>query len=787
MARDYDHILNSNQYILLCSGYNAAYTYYYAMALKGNMQYYMYAGSYISITANSATQTIAATRKAKNLCIMADSQSLYQATAFSNGDCQRDMQDTKATVVNNYTVCFIEEDDAITAFLFNTGWYKTAINDVEEGAYYIQFTDNSGATQKVLLSEKVNANVVYYKQTGLNINLSKNVTVTKEELPTVTITDNVDNTTATGTATGANSGTIVLTADSGYKIDNAAVSYMNTSGYAASANMQVSEDGQTATWTGTDIDFTTALTITGSASPQSVTPTFTNNIPHSSYTYAGSNHQYTVNLQADDGYLFDGTPEATYTGYSSDSGVSVSFAVSSDRKTASAVLPDVDENTPIVLSGSTVEETAINVVNNISGTTETHTYDGNTLSVVVSGTAGHYRFKNPQISYTDSEGNEQTADLSVSMVDNVPTASATIEGVKNGSTATIGGTFEYATYVYESLSNCALSEPLPEYVFEGDSVTANLTVNENTLFEDAPVFQYFTSGEFPATQEMTVSTDKTTAQGTFTIPTDYNLQTLTISATATPQTVVGENYGAINVYKVDKDSLQAFSRKRFFKETSTDGTVTAINLGDYVNRIKRIFLDIPASSTDVIKCGNYNTGVECYAPESDEITVNFGSVTLPTPNGDNTDYESDFELFVPFKGFVTVPSAYAGKEISLEYEVNIITGGGVAKLKCGDDVFSVEDVEPSQDVLYRTANENVNLIGGEKWNESVLYGLEPFARVMYYDSLNKDEVNADCRAVNLADLSGFAAVDDVELDTTDAMTIDEQENILKLLQSGVYF
>ena len=786
MAREYDHIIASdNNNLVLVSGWDAAFTYRYLLLKKSNVL--RIASARPTLVINSST-SISMTRLADRFSALADSDSTVAATSYDAGNISSESTGYPTiTVVDNYLLCFTTEDDAITVFLFNTKRGSKSISDVAEGDYYIAYTDSSGASRKVKIGTKVAANYVYYKVLGLDIDFTQAITVTRETLPEMTLTNNVDNTTAEGTVTGENSGSVTLNAADGYKIDSAAVSYMNTDGYATSANLQIAEDGLSATWTGTDIDFSTALTLSGTASPVSTEPTFTNNIPNSTYSYSGSNHQYVVNLQADNGYIFDGTPEATYTGYSSDTPVSVSFAVSSDKKTASAVCPDVDENTPIVLSGSTTEEVTVTVVNNIDGTTETHSFDGTTFAITVTGSAGHKRFKNPQLAYTDSDGNEQTADMSVSLVDNVPTAIATLTDVENASTVNVNGSFEYATYIYESLSNCSLSESLPEYVFKGDSVTVNLTANENTLFESSPVFEYFDSGSFPVSQEMIVSADKKTVQGTITIPSDYDLQTLTVNATATPQTIVGENYGAINVYKVDKDSLQAFSRKRFFKETSTDGTVTAINLGDYVNRIKRVFLDVPTIADDVIKCGNYNTGVPCYAPEADIITIDFGSILLPTPNGDNTDYESDYQLFLPFKGFVSIPISFAGKTVALSYDVNIITGGGVAKLKIDDEIIQVEDVEPSEDVLYRTASETVNLIGGEKWNEAVLYGLTPFVRVMYYNSMNTDGINNDCKTVDLADLSGYNAVENVDLSTTPAMTISEQESILKQLRDGVYF
>lgn len=599
------------------------------------------------------------------------------------------------------------------------------------------------------------------------------------------ITNDVENTTVSSTKSGY-SGTITLKADDGYKIDNAQVQFTDGYGDIATENLQVSSDGKTATWANDDCDTSGDFYITGTTSATTVAPTITNNIANTTATYSGSNHQYVITIKANDGYLLDGTPEASYIGYSSGTTVSVSFAVASDMKSASGVCPDVDEDTPIVLTGNTKEEVAITVVNNITNTTETHTFDGTTLAVTVKGNYPKYRFKTAQVEYTDTDGNTQTVDMVTSIVDEYPQAEAQVTGVKNNTTVNINGTFENATMVTTELSNCTV-DSVPPYLFGGDSWNVIVTANNGTVFDTCPMFETESEDGDIITQELTLSADNKTATGTFTNPT-YTPQYVRLYATATPETVIGGNYGAIHVYKVTLDNLEAFSKKRFFKEAiNSDGTeFTLINLGDYVNRIKRVFFTVPTASTDVIKCGNYNTGVECEAPQTDTVTLNFGAITVPTPNGDGTDYLSELKLFVPFSGFVSVPVDYIGKTLSLVYTVNVITGGGVAKLLCGEDVVSLIDVEPNEDIIYQTNLDNLATVGGDEWNEQLLYGVEPFLQVRYYDSLNKEERNKDYVNAKLGDMSGFCVVDDVTLSTTAEMTADEQERIITLLKQGVY-
>lgn len=655
-----------------------------------------------------------------------------------------------------------------------------------DGDIYVSYDDANGDYVKTKMSLNKDKTMAYlYPDTDVDGNEQFTFTGATKAAE-LTITNNVANTTVTSTKSGY-SGTITLKANDGYKIDNAQVAFTDGYGDYTTENLQVSSDGKTATWANDDCDTSGTFTLTGTTSATTVEPTITNNIANSTASYSGSSHQYVITVKANDGYLFSGDVEASYTGYSSDNPVSVTFVVSSDKKTASGVCPDVDENTPIILTGETVVETVITVVNNITGTTETHTFDGTNFAVTVKGTTNKMRFRNAQITYTDTDGNEQTTDLTTSIIDNIPQADGTAQ-VKNGTTVTITGTYEFVTLVNTELSNCTLSETLPDVLFTGDSMTATVNANSGTVFETTPIFEYESEDGDTLYQNLTVSADKKSATGTFVMPTVYAPQTVTVYASATPEKVIGTNYGTINVYKVTLDNLEAFSKKRFFKEAiNSDGTeFTLINLGGYVNRLKRVFFTVPVASTDVIKCGNYNTGVECEAPDTDTVTLNFGSITVPSPNGDTTDYQSELQLFVPFKGFVTLPVDYVGKTITLTYTINVITGGGVAKVLCGDDVVLLLDVEPNEDILYQTNLDNLATVGGDEWNEQYLYGIEPFLYVKYYNSLNKTARNNDYENAKLGDLSGFCVVDEITINTTAGMTADEQETIISLLKSGVY-
>ena len=344
--------------------------------------------------------------------------------------------------------------------------------------------------------------------------------------------------------------------------------------------------------------------------------------------------------------------------------------------------------------------------------------------------------------------------------------------------------------VTTSLTNCTANSDLPTEVEVGQTLRVTLTANGNTKFDatkSTPNFSYQDEHLDFKTQNLTISEDNLTATGEIVMG-DWDL--FTIEGEAYPMAVVGGKYGAVNVYLVTNDNLNEFSTKRFFRVTGTNPETGAaiydnVDLGDYVNKIVRIYTPIKASSTDVIRCGNYNTKIKCYQPETDKITLDFGDVTIPDHNKNNVDFESDVQLFLPFLGFVNVPNDYIGKTINLQYVINVLTGNASALISCNGVVFQVEETEPKTNVLYLSQNTESKTIGGDNWNERLFYGIEPYVLLKWFNSLGEG-LNNDRKSGNIGSFTGFSRFDDVEPISAENMLIEEQKQIYDLLSSGVY-
>lgn len=520
----------------------------------------------------------------------------------------------------------------------------------------------------------------------------------------------------------------------------------------------------------------------------------TNNVPNTTIEKVLQGNDLEVTLKCSANYIFDGVPTVDYNDFNGDYHYQEKFTVNGTKTSATAVLqyPDPDPSySEIVVNGNTTQGGGggggLNITNNIANTT--FEVAGNVITLICND--GYIIDSNnrPQATYIDSDGNPASSYF-VAAEDNL-TATATLSNIDSDADVTLSGTVIQGgggiSYVVDNqLVN--VQETLPDSYPAGE-ISITLTAVDGTEFnpENPPQVFYYNSMGDPIVKKFIVSGNKKTASLTFTPDAD-NGETLEFTGGAEPITVIGENYGSINVYLVTLDNLNEFAKKRFFKEVEDPETgqrFEYIDLGQYVNRIKRIFVDVPEGADAIIQCGNYDTGITVKTPTIDRMTVDFGNVTIPAHNEDLTDYESEIQLFLPFKGFVSVPSDMAGKTVNLKYTVNTLTGNGVAVLSCDGVPFIMESVQPNTDIIYRLGD-TVTVIGSDDWNEQELYGKESFVLVKWYESSNKDNICSDYRNVNLADLTGFVKLVDVSIISTPEMLADEQKMIYDALENGVY-
>ena len=435
----------------------------------------------------------------------------------------------------------------------------------------------------------------------------------------------------------------------------------------------------------------------------------------------------------------------------------------------------VKTNDEVTINGTfTPKPKDLTITNNVSGTTANYVRNGENFDITLTGNTDGFYSVVPVVSYRNESGTETTGNMNV----NGKTATFSVP-VATNENVTITGTFTPETpqkdvpVTYE-LTNCAVS-PQPQTVKTGS--TLNLTVAPLTNYKLDSCNLIWNNG----TKDVTISV----TGGVVSFPVPDSCVSITIKAVASIITPVGRNYGAINVYCVTLDNLDAFSKQRFFEiKDDTQGIYEEVNLGIYVNRIKRIFTNVPISGTDSLRCGNYNTGITVQTPEKDVIMLDFGDVTLTGLNGDSEDYNAQISVFIPCRGFVAVDSKYIGKTVNLSFKVNVITGDAVAFLSCDGVVFQLESFSLSRDVIYKTGTTELNIVGGTQWDEQILYGLEPYVIITQNITINKP-VNNTQESVTIGDVTGYAQFENVDLNTVNLL-VDEYNTIISELENGVY-
>lgn len=579
---------------------------------------------------------------------------------------------------------------------------------------------------------------------------------------------------------------VTVTCETGYTIKG--IPTMTVGGDAFSeVELTVADNKQSATGSIESETEDTSIelqgeTESGSTPVEPVTPTVENNIPQTDYeaVYNALDRKYSVTVTCKTGYRFVGIPTVSITGDAFSE--PVSLTVSSDRLTATGEIEVYSESDGLTLDGETETIPVVSdvtVTNNITGTTETHTFASGTVSIHVMCADTRKRYVGCKASYGDV-----SVDFPVTDSNDI---TVTLENVPTGANITLTGECRYVASVETTyLTGCTITGIKPWYV-ENETVTATLTANEGTYFKTVPQMQ-FESGSLIDSHnfDFTVSENKKTA--TISQKLEFpkeSVETATISfvGSTVPEKVV-TGYGSINVYSVNDSILNQFSKARFKSATGEVSLAYDTDLGDYVNKLHKVYCDVGEVTETTIKCGNYDTLIKAESINSPVVTVDFGNVTLPVNNSDSSDFNATVKVFVPFKGFVAVDADFIGKTLNLKYDVDLVTGDGCYKISVGDVIISQDVVKVSSDVIYKTSkNMNLATIGSSGFSTGYLKGLKPFVVMKYYEPL-QDRYNNDNSVKVLSDVTGFAKFKDITLPNIDCLN-SEYNEIVSLLSKGV--
>ena len=577
------------------------------------------------------------------------------------------------------------------------------------------------------------------------------------------------NNTVANTSYEVSGDTLTVRANDGYKFETAPTAECG-SGLMdrRSATGVLSEGGKVATFnlleddSGLSFPKNTEITVSGEV-VEDASYIINNTIQNTTYAVNGD----TLTVTANDGYKFETAPTAECgsglmdrreaTGVLSNNNTVATFNLLSDDNGHS-----FPKNTAITVNGSVVEKGYM-----ISNTIENTTYavSGDTLTVTAN---EGYKFETAPTATSGTgllDGRSATGVLS----DNGKVATFNLASDDSGhpfskdSEITVSGSVVEDTYTI----NNTIEDTT--YSLSGDTLT--VTADGGYKFEVAPTADNADS----ASSLM----DRRNATGVLSDDGGHSFQkeyTITLRGSVVADVVYSGFYGSINVYELTNDNLKQFAEQRFSK--------TSEDLGKYVTNLFRIFCPVGETIDAVITTGDVNTGIQAKTPKSDIVVLDFGEVTIPFHNNDLSDYNSNIQMFLPFVGFVNVEPNYIGKPINLTYEVNVITGEAVVKLTTDGITFSVYDCNVSSALIYKTSD--YDIVGDTGFSSRFMYGLKPFVKVVWRQSMNEYVNNDDCERTVIGSITGFARITECGEINTSQMTSDEKQMIENQLKYGIF-
>ena len=589
------------------------------------------------------------------------------------------------------------------------------------------------------------------------------------------------NNTVANTSYEVSGDTLTVRANDGYKFETAPIAECG-SGLMdrREATGVLSEGGKVATFNllADDNDHSfpknTEITVSGSV-VEDASYIINNTIANTTYAVNGD----TLTVTANEGYKFETAPTAesgtglmdrrSATGVLSNNNTVATFNLLEDDNGHSFA-----KNTEITVSGSVVEKSYL-INNTIQNTT--YSVSGDTLTVTAN---EGYKF--------------ETAPTATSGTGLIDGRSATGVLSDNGKVATFNLLSDDAGHAFSKDSEITVSGSVVEdtytvnntiehttYSLSGDTLT--VTADDGYKFEVAPTADNTDSA--PSLMDRRNATGVLSGDGkvaTFNLleadsgqafPKAY---TITLRGSVVADVVYSGFYGSINVYELTNDNLKAFAQERFSK--------TSEDLGKYVTNLFRLFCPVGETIDAVITTGDVNTGIHAKTPKSDIVVLDFGDATIPFHNNDLTDYNSTIQMFLPFVGFVNIETNYIGKPINLTYEVNVITGEAVVKLSTDGIIFSVYDCNVSSALIYKTSD--YDIVGDTGFSSRFMYGLKPFIKVTWRQSMNEYVNNDDCVRTVIGSITGFARITECDEINTSQMTSDEKQMIENQLKYGIF-
>lgn len=493
-----------------------------------------------------------------------------------------------------------------------------------------------------------------------------------------------------------------------------------------------------------------------------------NNINDTTETHTFTSNDINLTVTTNYNYYKFNSLYVTYTD-TNNIEVTRNLTLNQKENVGTITLTNVNYNANVNVYGAIVLN--VNIVNNIDNQNTQLNYDliNDDLHISLSGLLTDYEFYDPKVIFDNTE---------IDGVINENTAIFIVENADLTKTYTITGKYLYTITVEYVINNCIVT-PLNLKVNNSTVITITATPNEYFIFEKQPYLRLKT---------ITGYQDINFVDGelTFDFSTVENFENLThiiVYSNAIVDNSVIDKYGSVYLYIVSNENLTDFAKIRFETVTS-GGTSREIDKGIYIKSLKRIYLNNIFTVDNNIRLGNYVTDIIAKSVINDTITLNPGNIIIPSYSNNATDFQNEYNLFLPFYGFYKIDNSFVGKTLNVEYICNLINGLAIITLKADNYIIDKLECNITTDILYETTDKTqVRTVGNITNNIANLKGLEPYLNVKYYTDLNQNIYNSDCKHDKVKNFSGFIKCKEIFFNNPNLKNVEEL--IKNELENGI--
>lgn len=493
-----------------------------------------------------------------------------------------------------------------------------------------------------------------------------------------------------------------------------------------------------------------------------------NNINDTTETHTFTSNDINLTVTTNYNYYKFNSLYVTYTD-TNNIEVTRNLTLNQKENVGTITLTNVNYNANVNVYGAIVLN--VNIVNNIDNQNTQLNYDliNDDLHISLTGLLTDYEFYDPKVIFDNTE---------IDGVINENTAIFIVENADLTKTYTITGKYLYTITVEYVINNCIVT-PLNLKVNNSTVITITATPNEYFIFEKQPYLRLKT---------ITGYQDINFVDGelTFDFSTVENFENLThiiVYSNAIVDNSVIDKYGSVYLYIVSNENLTDFAKIRFETVTS-GGTSREIDKGIYIKSLKRIYLNNIFTVDNNIRLGNYVTDIIAKSVINDTITLNPGNIIIPSYSNNATDFQNEYNLFLPFYGFYKIDNSFVGKTLNVEYICNLINGLAIITLKADNYIIDKLECNITTDILYETTDKTqVRTVGNITNNIANLKGLEPYLNVKYYTDLNQNIYNSDCKHDKVKNFSGFIKCKEIFFNNPNLKNVEEL--IKNELENGI--